>query len=386
MDSSMIARMAWAQKKADANSIGTGASRPDTADTSTDSSESIAEKESYSHADVHTNEQYSGDEDYINIDVRDTDEDDDYSMDSIPDGAPLQQQPESEKSDESEEYSEEREEQAKSAESIVKDIESLVEQFFIAKTTNLNIERLIPYRRRIFHNNVPNSELAEDISRVGIVNPLLVCQDENKSGHYEIISGNARKQIADAQNWTKVPCMIADGTKADEDILDWIAVLENHERFPHLFPSEAVRAISIIRKNVDNIEQAAIEEWFNLTDKQVSDYTVLDNLNQSLLEMLDDGTITIEIAKKLTELSDDVQELITDAIKDNSTLRITATNIEKIRGIAKPNIKVVTNLLQPAPPKSIKISAELVEQYFPNRTDGEITALVEKAIKEYFTA
>ena len=74
----------------------------------------------------------------------------------------------------------------------------------------IEIERLIPFRnqaRQKFNQDELN-QLADSIKEVGIRQPLSIMAIPERSGYYEVISGERRLRAARIAGLTKIPCFI----------------------------------------------------------------------------------------------------------------------------------------------------------------------------------
>ena len=123
-------------------------------------------------------------------------------------------------------------------------LDSIIARCFDEKAYNIELERLIPFRKSIFTILGDISELKSDIARVGITEPLLVRSAGN--GEYEILSGTRRRAAAEELMWTKVPCRIGSNAELTDDCAARIVVETNSGRFSTLALSEQIRVAAVL--------------------------------------------------------------------------------------------------------------------------------------------
>lgn len=168
------------------------------------------------------------------------------------------------------------------------------------KAYNIELERLLPFRRPIFTNAGDLTDLKSDISRIGITEPLLVRSAGN--GEYEILSGNRRRAAAEQLMWTKVPCRIGSNDLITDEYSERIVVESNRSRYSTLLLSEQIRTAAVLGDKA--------ESELHLSHEQTQKYAHLNSLQQDFLVMLDNAVINIAAAEMLADLSSDVQSTI----------------------------------------------------------------------------
>ncbi len=251
--------------------------------------------------------------------------------------------------------------------------ENLIEKCFPEKAYNIDIERLVPYRKNIFVVRT-DDELVKDINRHGITEPLLVRSIGN--GEYEVISGGKRRNAAEHLSWTKVPCRIADNDILTDEMADMIVVQSNKHRFPELSLPEIIRVSAIL-------DESAPKE-LNITPEQAQKYAVLNGLIQPLLIMLGDNTLPAPAAEILAEIPQSAQKKIYD-VANGEGLKITpfnASELAKAKRLTEDNIlKILTAKPKPAP--KVVVPPEVVEKYLPGKTAKEAEEIIEQALAAY---
>ena len=159
------------------------------------------------------------------------------------------------------------------------------------KAYNIELERLLPFRRPIFTNTGDLTELKSDISRIGITEPLLVRSAGN--GEYEILSGSRRRAAAEQLMWTKVPCRIGSNDLITDEYAERIVVESNRSRFSSLLLSEQIRTAAVLGEKA--------EAELHLSHEQTQKYAHLNSLQQDFLVMLDNAVINIAAAEMLAD-------------------------------------------------------------------------------------
>lgn len=242
------------------------------------------------------------------------------------------------------------------------------------KAYNIELERLLPFRRPIFTNAGDLTDLKSDISRIGITEPLLVRSAGN--GEYEILSGNRRRAAAEQLMWTKVPCRIGSNDLITDEYSERIVVESNRSRYSTLLLSEQIRTAAVLGDKA--------ESELHLSHEQAQKYAHLNALKQDFLVMLD-GVINIAAAEMLADLSTDVQGAIINVLAQHPEMKLTGTNIKELHGESNLTPAVITKILKPKPPIKIAIPAEIVAEFMEGKTAEELTEIVSAAIRRYFT-
>lgn len=243
------------------------------------------------------------------------------------------------------------------------------------KAYNIELERLLPFRRPIFTNAGDLTDLKSDISRIGITEPLLVRSAGN--GEYEILSGNRRRAAAEQLMWTKVPCRIGSNDLITDEYSERIVVESNRSRYSTLLLSEQIRTAAVLGDKA--------ESELHLSHEQAQKYAHLNALKQDFLVMLDNGVINIAAAEMLADLSTDVQGAIINVLAQHPEIKLTGTNIKELHGESNLTPAVITKILKPKPPIKIAIPAEIVAEFMEGKTAEELTEIVSAAIRRYFT-
>ena len=243
------------------------------------------------------------------------------------------------------------------------------------KAYNIELERLLPFRRPIFTNVGDLTELKSDISRIGITEPLLVRSVGN--GEYEILSGSRRRAAAEQLMWTKVPCRIGSNDLITDEYAERIVVESNRSRFSSLLLSEQIRTAAVLGEKS--------EAELRLSHEQAQKYEHLNLLQQDFLVMLDNAVINIAAAEMLADLSSDVQSTIINVLTQHPEMKLTGANVKELHDESNLTTTAITKILKPKPPVKIAVPAEIVSEFMEGKTPEELTEIVSAAIRRYFT-
>lgn len=253
-------------------------------------------------------------------------------------------------------------------------VDSIIEKCFDEKAYNIEIERLLPFKKPIFEQSDDMSELKSDIARVGITEPLLVHSSGN--GEYEILSGHRRRAAAEQLMWTKVPCRIGSNNDLTDEYTKRIVVETNRQRFPSLKLSEQIRVAAVLA------HRAAGE--LNISAEQAEKLIKLNALEHEFLAMLDDGTINMMTAEILAGIQIDKQQIILTTLKQHPEMKITPTNAKELANEADLTAAAAVKILKPKPPIKIAVPSDVVSEYLYGKSPEELTEIVTAAIRNYY--
>lgn len=255
-------------------------------------------------------------------------------------------------------------------------IDEIIQKCFTdEKAYNIELERLLPFRRPIFTNAGNLTDLKSDISRIGITEPLLVRSAGN--GEYEILSGNRRRAAAEQLMWAKVPCRIGSNDLITDEYAERIVVESNRSRYSTLLLSEQIRTAAVLGDKA--------ESELHLSHEQAQKYTHLNSLQQDFLVMLDNAVINIAAAEMLADLSSDVQSTIINVLTQHPEMKLTGANVKELHDESSLTTTAITKILKPKPPVKIAVPAEIVSEFMEGKTPEELTEIVSAAIRRYFT-
>ncbi len=194
------------------------------------------------------------------------------------------------------------------------------------RITNININNILPNRMqpRIVFNDENIDELAESISKHGIINPITVRRLGDK---YEIIAGERRYKACKSIGLKEIPAIIID---ADDKKTAELALIENIQR-KELSPIEEGLSYEKILQ-IGDITQAELSKQLGKKQSTIANKIRLLKLDDSVKDALLNNKISERHARSLLRLYDkkDQKNMLNKIINDRLTVRQTDKEIEKI--------------------------------------------------------
>lgn len=165
------------------------------------------------------------------------------------------------------------------------------------------------------------SELAESISKHGLLQPLLV--RPLPLGGYQIIAGERRYRACRMAGITEVPVIIRE--LGDTETME-IALIENLQR-EDLTPIEEALGYQVLIEE-HGFSQEEVAQSVGKSRPAIANSLRLLKLPQSILDLVSDGKISAGHARALLTLEDEklMQELAEEIIKKDLSVR----QVEKI--------------------------------------------------------
>lgn len=142
--------------------------------------------------------------------------------------------------------------------------------------------------------------LAESIAEHGVLQPIIVRENESFSGTYEIIAGERRYRAAKIAGLTEIPAVILSG---DDLKVAQVALIENVQR-EDLNPVEEALAYGALIEKF-GLTQDQVAKQVGKSRSAVANMLRLLDLPDSVLEMLKNGEISAGHAKALLALDDE---------------------------------------------------------------------------------
>ena len=193
--------------------------------------------------------------------------------------------------------------------------------------------------------------LRESIRESGVRTPLLVRPHRELPGEYEIVAGHTRWTIGQLEGLTTLPCVVQQLSDAEADRL----MGETNIQRPDWLPSErartfavwlrAVREESGIRERqrtdltaatglpqLRNRDLAA-QKW-GMSGQAFSIYVKLNELNAALLELVDEGRITVKAGYQLAFLPAEEQTELSTLLA-RYRLRVSEKQASELRRLGR---------------------------------------------------
>ena len=169
---------------------------------------------------------------------------------------------------------------------------------------NLRISDIEPRRdqpRKTFEREALEV-LADSIAAYGVLQPIIVRENESFAGTYEIIAGERRWRAAKMAGLTEIPAIVFDG---DELRAAQVAMIENIQR-EDLNPVEEAMGYGALIERF-GLTQDQVAKQVGKNRSTVANMLRLLELPAEVLEMLREGDLTTGHARALLALGSEAQ-------------------------------------------------------------------------------
>ena len=268
------------------------------------------------------------------------------------------------------------------------------------KIEYLNLDLLHPFENNPFQSvdESEYDELRDSVMEFGIITPLIVNKSDNG---YEIISGHRRWQIAKELNLDVVPVYVREFSK-EEAVINFVDCNLSRAK---ILPSEKARAYKMKHDAMKkqgartDLTSSQVGTKFRSDEKlaetmpdsrmQIQRYIRLNNLQPTLLDMVDEKRISFIPAVELSYLTEEEQcNLIETIESEDCTPSLSqAQRMHKLSDEKKLTMDVIFEIMQEQKANQkeyVKIPVETFKKYFkkdmPPKKMEEIT---EKALARY---
>lgn len=162
----------------------------------------------------------------------------------------------------------------------------------------ISIDNLVAskYQPRITFDEDPLVELSASIKEHGLLEPLLVTQ--NNDGRYEIICGERRLRACKMAGVKEVPCIVRDVLPKDAYA---IALIENVQR-QDLNPMEQAQAYDLMMREC-GMTQDELAKTLGKSRSSIANFVRLNNLDEEVKDLLATGQIDMGHAKVILSLN-----------------------------------------------------------------------------------
>lgn len=203
----------------------------------------------------------------------------------------------------------------------------------------VDVRQLEPYPEQPFHQYSLErlQEMAEDISRVGVLSPILTRRHKNK---LQILAGHNRWSAAKLAGLSQVPIMILE---ADDDQAALILTSTNLRQRERLLPSEKAFAYKMqmdaLKRQGQRSEggysaSSFITQQTGDSRMQIHRYIRLTELEPGLLELLDKGKISLTPAVSLSYLCAEDQREVLRCVRELGA-KVTIEKGNRLKGLAE---------------------------------------------------
>ena len=217
--------------------------------------------------------------------------------------------------------------------------------------------------------------LTESVRDFGVINPLVVRQ--RKDGGYEIVSGHRRTAACKKAGIEEVPAFVCE---LDDDAAA-IALVDSNLQREHIRPSERAFAYKMKLEAIKHQGKTSVQvapklstevigEQQGISKDQVKRYIRLTNLIPELLQMVDDGKISLTPAVELSYLDEKEQRSLLESMqKQEATPSLSqAQRIRQMEtggGLNADNLDTLLREEKGNQKEQVRLQADRIRKYFP---------------------
>ena len=198
-----------------------------------------------------------------------------------------------------------------------------------------DIEPRADQPRKTFDNEGLQT-LADSIATHGVLQPIIVRENPNFAGSYEIIAGERRWRASKMAGLSEIPVVLVDGNDLK---VAQIAIIENVQR-DNLNAYEEAQAYSSLM-NEFSLTQEEVAAKVNKSRSAIANTMRLLDLPDEVLELLKAGDISAGHGRALLGLKD--KEIIVDTAHKilirSLSVRDTETLVKKLNKIYEASLK-----------------------------------------------
>ena len=178
--------------------------------------------------------------------------------------------------------------------------------------------------------------LADSIAAYGVLQPIIVRENADVEGTYEIIAGERRWRAAKMAGLTEIPAVIFDG---DDLKAAQVALIENIQR-EDLNPVEEAFGYGALIDKFD-LTQDQVAKQVGKSRSAVANMLRLLELPDEVLQMLKDGTLSAGHARALLGLDDKdrIVELAQKCIDRGLTVRDVEAAVKRANEISYEEVE-----------------------------------------------
>ena len=173
-----------------------------------------------------------------------------------------------------------------------------------AAATSIRISEIEPRsdqpRKTFEHESLEH--LADSIAQFGVIQPIVVRENKNLAGTYEILAGERRWRAAKMAGLSEIPAVILDG---DDLKAAQVAVIENVQR-EDLNPIEEALAYQTLLEGF-HLTQQEVSKQVGKSRSAITNLLRLLDLPDEVLEMVKNGSISAGHARALLGLKNPEQ-------------------------------------------------------------------------------
>ena len=225
------------------------------------------------------------------------------------------------------------------------------------------------------------NQLVESVRDRGIINPILLRPKED--GRYEIVSGHRRRKACELLGQDTIRAEIREMSR-DEAIIIMVesnlhrsVILPSEKAFSYKMRMEAIKRLPgrPSKENsgpvVQNFSRDQIGDENGESGRQISRYIRLTELIPQLLQLVDDGKMSMRPAVEISYLTKKEQQMLAEAI-DYADCTPSHSQAIRMRAFSKDGLlgaHVIENILDEEKPNQverIRIKYKDAKKYIPS--------------------
>ena len=241
--------------------------------------------------------------------------------------------------------------------------------------------------------------MVDSVKAYGIQTPAVIRQKED--GRYELVSGHRRKMACELAGLKTMPCIVRQMSR-DEAI---IAMVDSNLQREVILPSEKAKsyqmkleALKRQGKRTD-LTSAPLEPKLRSNEEvaqssgesvaQIKRYIRLNDLIPEVLNMVDNGKISMRPAVELSYLPKEEQQTLLDAMEseDCTPSHVQAMKMRKFSEEGRLGEDVIVSIMQEEKPNQVeqfKMPKNRISKYFaPGTPAQKIEDTIVKALELY---
>ena len=244
--------------------------------------------------------------------------------------------------------------------------------------------------------------MADSVKAFGIQTPAVVRQKED--GRYELVSGHRRKMACELAGLETMPCIVRKMSR-DEAI---IAMVDSNLQREVILPSEKAKSYKMKLEALNRQGQRTdltsspmatklkgvrtadiVGEPFGDKKDTVHRYVQLNDLIPEVLQLVDNGKISMRPAVELSYLPKEEQQTLLDAMEseDCTPSHVQAMKMRKFSQEGRLGEDVIVSIMQEEKPNQVeqfKMPKNRISKYFaPGTPAQKIEDTIVKALELY---
>lgn len=277
----------------------------------------------------------------------------------------------------------------------------IVEQLFgkTRDTQQIPIDKLKDFEEHPYkvQDNEDMKALIDSIREHGVLTPILIRPIQDNT--YEIISGHRRVYACRKLNKVTIPSIIKDMSREEATI----AMVDSNLHREQILPSERAFAykmkLDAIKRQgertdltsmqvAQKLSSEVIAEKGNTSKDTVRRYIRLTKLVKPLLDMVDEGKISITPAERLSYLTEHEQLCVADLIEDmECTPSLSqATKLKELSSKQQLDADTLYEIM--SKPKAnqkemLKLEMDKLREFFPDCMPKDMETIIFQILKDW---